>query len=301
MNRLFLFLSLALALAACATPTPAPTAVPTATPVPSIFDYDATVPFNITVRSEETRDDITIQDITYAAHDTKFSSGVTRALLVRPQGEGPFAGVIYVHWQAGFGQGNGTNTQYLDEAIELSKQGVVCLLPMGYFPWQSVMRGTDYDRAQIIAQVKEFRRAIDFLVAQPGVDAARLGFVGHDYGATYGGILPGVEKRITTYVLIAGPPDFTTFGAFAGFQTAEYEPIVGDLAPIRYVPDAAPASLLFQFGRNDGIVAVDLAQQFFDAASQPKQIEWYEALHDMAGDAIRAARLAWLEEKLGLK
>ncbi len=133
-------------------------------------------------------------DLNYAAHDPTFSpttGGRTLAYLVKPHGEGPFAGVIYLHW---LGAGNSTRAQFLDEAVAMAQRGAIGLLVQGYFPWMANPAGDERDRPLITGQVAELRRAIDFLLVQPGVDPDRLGFVGHDFGATYGGTLAGVEQ-----------------------------------------------------------------------------------------------------------
>lgn len=55
----------------------------------------------------------------------------------------------------------------------------------------------------MIDETIEVRRALDLLLAQPQVNRKRIGFVGHDYGAMYGALVAGVEKRVKAYVLIA--------------------------------------------------------------------------------------------------
>jgi pimeloyl-ACP methyl ester carboxylesterase len=64
------------------------------------------------------------------------------------------------------------------------------------------------DRRQVIDQTIEVRRAIDLLLLQPEVDPKRVGYVGHDYGAMYGSIVAGHDKRVKAYVLIAGMGNF---------------------------------------------------------------------------------------------
>jgi dienelactone hydrolase len=265
------------------------------------FDYDSSVPFDIKVISETEQDGVTVQEISYAAHDPNFSvntGGRTVAYLVRPHGKGPFAGVVYLHW---LGPVSSTKKEYLAEAVALAQHGAVCLLPQGYFPWSSLPTGSETDRALMIGQVIELRRAFDFLVAQPGVDSKRLGFVGHDYGAVYGGVLAGVDKRARTYVLIAGAPSFDSWiGLFGSIDPKQYLAYVEDIDPVNFVPQAAPASLFFQFGKRDAVVPESLANQYYAAASQPKKIGWYDDLHDMHSDAVRQDHQAWLIDQLGL-
>jgi dienelactone hydrolase len=271
---------------------------PTSTPTVS-FNYDASIPFDIKVNSESERDGITVVDLSYAAHDPSFSpstGGRTLAYLVKPHGEGPCAGIIYLHW---LGAGNSNRGEFLDEAVEMAKRGVVSLLLQGYFPWMSLPTG-ERDRPLIVGQLTELRRAIDFLLIQPGVDPDRLGFVGHDYGAAYGGVLAGVDHRIKTYILAAGTPSFADWIVYFGYPREAYDPFVRDLDPIRYIPHAAPATVLFQFSEGDAFVPKEKAISFFNAASEPKKIEWFDDTHQMISQAVRQARQEWLTEQLRL-
>jgi hypothetical protein len=61
-------------------------------------------------------------------------------------------------------------SQFLDEAVRLAQRGIVCLLIQGYFPWRFAQKRSEEDRSQIIGQVIELRRTIDFLKEQPEVD-----------------------------------------------------------------------------------------------------------------------------------
>lgn len=314
MKKSYLFvLVLLLALSACSNTAPAiptvtatqvPPVTPTATAVPtpaSPFDYDASIPFDVKVVAETQQEGATVVDLSYAAHDPGFSTptgGRTLAYLVKPaQGEGPFAGVIYVHW---LGQSNSTRKQYLDEAIAMAKHGVVSLLPQGYFPWMAYPSGDERDRPLVTGQLIELRRAVDFLLSQPNVDPQRLGYVGHDYGANYGGILAGVDHRLKTFVLIAGVPDFIQY---IGLLFSPMKNMEGSdfFDPDKYVAQAAPASIFFQFGTKDKYIPQEMGTQFYEAASEPKKIGWYDDLHYMTADAIRQEREAWLVQELGLE
>src|SRR5690348_13032727 len=127
----FSCITLAVLMAACAAPaTPAPTVAPTPAPtaVPTqtvVFDYDASIPFDVKVNTETEQDGATVTELSYAAHDKKFASklgGRTVAYLVRPaQKQGPFAGVVFMHWLTS------SHKEFLDEAVALAKRGVVSL------------------------------------------------------------------------------------------------------------------------------------------------------------------------------
>lgn len=262
----------------------------------SLFDYDASVPFDVIINSQVDRDGVTVTDLSYESYDPKFSPsmlGRTVAYLVTPQGEGPFAGVIFMHW---LGNVDNSRGQYLDEAVELAKHGVICLLPQGYYPWMAFPTLDTSDRLLIIGQVIEMRRAIDFLLIQPGIEPDRLGYVGHDYGALYGGVLSGADHRMKTYVLIAGAPSFADVGPYWNYTS-----VVPDLDPIQYVSQADRASIFFQFAQRDQFISQEMANRLYQAASEPKEIKWYDANHQMVNESAHQDRVAWLMEKLNLK
>ncbi len=307
MKRFFLCITAICAgLAACtasiepppASPTSEPS--PTFTPVPTPagpFDYDSSVPFDTKIISETEREGVMVVDLNYAAHDPDFApttAGRTLAYLVKPKGEGPFAGMVYLHW---LGSGKSTRAQFLDEAVLMAQRGAVCLLIQGYFPWMINPAGDERDRPRIRGQVIELRRGIDFLLAQPEVDPNRLGFVGHDYGATYGGVLAGVDDRLKAYVLVAGAPSFSGYaGLYIPHET--YFPMIHDLDPTQFIPQAAPASIFFQFGAQDGSLSRDTDMEYYNSASEPKRLEWYDDIHDMSSQAVLQSRLGWLQREL---
>ncbi len=278
-----------------------PTIVPTATAIPtqvSPFSYDASVPFDTSIISQTEQDGVTVTELSYAAYSPSFApnmGGRSVATLVSPKGNGPFAGILYMHM---FGT---DRHEYLNEALTMAQHGAVSLLSQGYFPWTANPTGTQADRPLIIGQVIELRRAIDFLLTQPGVDPRRLGYVGHTFGATYGGILAGVDKRLKTFVLIAGFPSFAVGFTGWGVSIDYYLAQTQDLDPVKFVPNAAPASLFFQFAKNDTLgITESLANQYYNAASQPKKIAWYDDSTNMVTAPVVADRQEWLIDQLNL-
>ena len=265
-----------------------------------IFAYDATVALDLKEAATTEQDGAVIKDLNYAAYAP--SHGRIKAYLVKPKGKGPFAGVVYFHW---LGRPKGDRTQFLDEAVGLAKQGVVSVLIQGYFPWSEPPTDGPTDRQKIIDQTIEARRALDLLLAQKEVDRKRVAYVGHDYGSMYGGIISGVERRVKAYVLIAGLGRFSPWSLKYWPKTAAhgkdaYEQAVTPLDPISYVSRGAPAAFLFQFANTDEYITKDEATAFFDQASKPKEIKWYDAEHDLNVDAARKDRHDWLARQLRL-
>jgi dienelactone hydrolase len=266
----------------------------------SLFAYDSSVPFDLKEESVKEEDGVTIRDVNYASYAPKH--GRIKAYLIQPTGKGPFAGILFFHW---LGEEKSDRTEFLDEAVALGKQGTASLLIQGYFPWLEMPTDGETDHQQIIDQTIEVRRALDLLLSQPKVDKRRIGFIGHDYGAMFGSIASGVDKRVKTYVMIAGMGTFSDWSLKYWKGPSQkgadaYKQAVKDVNPIAFVSHAAPASLLFQFANNDKYISKEVAEEFFNAASKPKEAKWYDATHDLHIEAARNDRREWLTRQLSL-
>jgi dienelactone hydrolase len=267
-----------------------------------LFAYDRATGFDLKEESAKEQDGVALLDINYAAYHQRH--GRIRAYLVKPQSTGvpPRAGVLFFHW---LGEPKGDRSEFLDEAIALAKRGTVSLLIQGYFPWLEPPTEGRADRQQVIEQTIEVRRALDLLLSQPGVDAKRIGYVGHDYGAMYGAIVAGVDKRVKAYVLMAGMGSFSDWSLKYWPKTAArgekaYREAVKEVDPIRHISRAAPAALLFQFSNSDIYIPKSTANAFYGAASEPKEVKWYDVEHHLNIEAASRDRRAWLTKQLGL-
>lgn len=263
-----------------------------------LFAYDPSLPLDLREISTRSEGGVTIRDVTYSSINPRH--GPIEAFIVRPPGSGPFAGLLYFHW---LGKPRGDRTEFLEEAVALARDGVVSVLVQGYFPWKEPPKDGSADRQQVIDQVIDTRRAMDLLLAQPDVDMERLGYVGHDYGAMYGAILAAVDARAKAYVLVAGLGDFAAWSLkywphTAAAGEAAYRRAVADVDPINFIGLAAPASLLFQFAKRDIYITEAAAAEFFDQASAPKDVRWYDAEHDLHVEAAARDRNEWLRRRL---
>lgn len=264
--------------------------------------YDSLKEFNIkelTVR--ETEEGVKIHEIIYdaCAADVKTSKTVS-AYLVVPKGEGPFPAVIYAHW---LGNVSSNKNEFLNDAIEMAERGAVGILIDQYFPWMERPNGTDKDLAFISYQVDELRRCIDFLGMLPFVDSKRIAYVGHDYGAMFGAIIAGTDDRIGSYNLVAGMGNFEDWFItyWVRNATEEYLAKLREMDPIMFIGEAAPSNLFFQFSNSDRYIDRQTADEFYAAASEPKEARFYDSDHRMNLDEIKADRIEWLCGQLGLE
>ena len=273
--------------------------VPAAEIPADLFAYDRSAPFNVLEAGRETRGPALVRDLTFTPADKP-----VRAFLVSPAtGSGPHAAILYVHW---LGEPATTNrTQFLDEAVALANRGVVSLLVEGMWadPDWYKNRIPEEDHAQAVRQVIELRRAMDLLLAQPGVDPARVALVGHDFGAMYGMMAEALDRRARTCVFMAPTPHFEDWFLFRQQpkDLAAYKAQLAPIDPVNFVPALAPASVFFQFASKDFYVTAGEAAEFYAAAAPRKQMATYESDHDLHPPEVAADRLSWLFRELELK
>ena len=268
--------------------------------------YDAAKPLDVKVVGTEKKAGVTIQDVTFSS---VAGNPPIQAYVVRPEsGAGPFAGVLFVHWYAP-PQPTSNRTQYLEEAQALARRGTVSLLVSTFWSEASRYKGRKWedDYQNSLNQAKDLRRALDVLLAQPGVDSKRIGYVGHDYGAMFGAMVAGVDPRPKAYVLIAGTarfPDWYLFGSGSGVPEGDNLTKFNEqfklIDPVSAIAKTKAATF-FQFGEADNFTPRDNFLEFYKAAPDPKRIATYPSKHAMDAEIIRHDREAWLAEQLGLK
>jgi dienelactone hydrolase len=226
------------------------------------------------------------------------------AELFRPEGDDSYAAILYLHWYEPPSPSS-NRSQFVDEAKEMARSGAVCLLTetMWSDPDFFLKRTQAEDIQNSIEEVVNIRRVIDLLLSQPNVDSNRFACVGHDFGRMYGVLAGKLDQRPTHYVVMAATPRFPDWYLYSPkLEEEAREAFIhqfSTLDPIAHIPDIAPASVLFQFGTNDPHVPKERAQEFFNAAKQPKEMRWYESGHGLNENAA-VDRRSWLKEKLDL-
>jgi dienelactone hydrolase len=268
---------------------------------PPLFAYDSRADVGLKEWGVEKRDGATVHDITFAARPD--GKQIVKAYLVMPEGKGPFAGVLWVHW---LGEPETTNrTQYLNEAVGLAPKGIVSLLveAMWAAPDWYEQRVLENDRQNSIDQVVALRRAMDLLASRSGVDKTRLGFVGHDYGGMHGMLMAGADQRAKAYVYIAVVPSLNDWAFFAKQpqSKADYIRQNADLELTESVRRVKNASTLFQFATCDVYVSRADTSVLLAAANDPKERKFYDADHAMKPAQVAADRDAWLLKELAPK
>ena len=264
-----------------------------------LFDYDHTRPMNLDQTSFIQEDGLPVRTMSY----TDLADQRVTAYWIAPASTELYPAVLYVH------PSPGNKDAFRPEAVMLAQRGAASLVIDA--PWSLAAFGKDLGQPQgayntFVPIIRNLRRAIDVIVAQPNVDAHRIGYVGHSFGALCGGVLAGVEKRVKAYALLAGTSSFADVAVLnmPGIQgqplEEAYKRIFAPIDPIAFVDKAVPAALLFQFGERDKFPREHM-MTFAEAGSAPKTVIWYDVDHYAVNETGRTERLDWLCEQLGLR
>ena len=74
---------------------------------------------------------------------------------------------------------------------------------------------------------------------------------------------------------------------------------MSEIDAINHVGHLSPASSFFQFGSNDPHVPAERADEFFEAAKEPKEMKVYDSGHGLNEESTQD-RKEWLKKQLEL-
>jgi dienelactone hydrolase len=226
------------------------------------------------------------------------------AELFAPDGEGPHALVLFIHWYEPHSP-TSNRSQFVEEAAELAKAGAICLTVETLWsdPDFFLKRTQADDMQNSMEEVVNERRFMDFLASQPNADLTRFALVGHDFGGMYGLLAGSLDKRPTHYVIMAATPRFPDWYLYSPkLEGAAREAFLSEMSaidPITHIPNLVPAPVLFQFGNDDFHVPLEHADEFFNAAGEPKEKKIYESGHGLNDESTKD-RMIWIKTQLGI-
>lgn len=263
-------------------------------------DYDRDQPFVFRVVGKQSENGVESQLLV-----TSSPFGYRRMVeLIQPEGQESRAAILYVHWYEPEAK-DSNRSQFVSEATEMAKCGAACLLIETLWSDSAffLKRTQEDDPENSIQQVVDIRRAMGFLLNQPNVDPNRIAYVGHDFGGMYGVLAGSLDKRPTHYVIMAATPRFPDWYLYLpkleGDAREAFITQMSEIDPITHVGNLSPAPILFQFATNDFHVPTERAEEFFNAAQEPKEMRWYEAGHGLNEKATQE-RKQWLINMLAL-
>jgi len=216
--------------------------------------------------------------------------------VVRPlEAEDDPAGIVFMHG------GNRSAADFLADAKALAKRGAVALAidsPFRRSPDPKIQEGTadlEPTYETMVQNVQDLLRGLDILVDQYGADPERLALVGYSKGAQPAALAAALDARVRAFVLMAG------LAHPSGLPRDPHaQELFGAIDTIDWIDNLAPTRLLLQGAEYDSVIPHREMELLAEAASEPKEIRWYDADHDL-GPQAELERRAWLVEQLGLR
>jgi cephalosporin-C deacetylase-like acetyl esterase len=217
--------------------------------------------------------------------------------------------ILYVHWYEPHAN-NSNRDEFLNEAKDMAQRGVVSLLVSTFWSvpggsYQQRRWQDDYENT--LHQTQDLLHALNLLRSFTEVDTTRIAYVGHDYGATFGAIVAGVDTKIKGFALEAGTPRITEwymYGSASGVPSGEdAKQFVNSFKTME--PDAmitkTKSQVLLQYSLNDQYISTERVQDMKKAAPKNTVLKTYNTTHAMDLPQVISDRREWLMQLLNLK
>ncbi len=218
-----------------------------------------------------------------------------------PAGPGPHPCVIMV---CGLDSVKEQETEWEDELLARGMATLSFDGPGQGEMWARMRLRLDFE-ASVIA-------IVDYLSAQPEIDANRIGLLGHSMGGYFGARAAAGEPRLAAAVLIAGffsPRNWDKMSIFSktGLQHlfgVETEVEARELAAQLTLADVAgniKCPILIMHGTKDTLIPADDAHQLAEAVNCPYELVIYEGGNHVMNNFVykmRPQAVDWLYDRL---
>lgn len=228
--------------------------------------------------------------LTFRVEDAENTAAPVPGLLRLPATNGPVPAALLLHG-------------YASRKEDMAESAGDALLPLGVASLSIDLplhgeRGDPLELRSLrnpLELAARWRMAIDdavlglrYLAARGDVDRHRLAVIGYSLGS-YLALAAAERDRATRAVVLAAGGDLPDY-PFAALLRAVVD-------PLRAVRALEGRPLLMVHGRRDRTILPVQAERLFAAASEPKEIQWWDAGHYLPDAAVKRAA-TWLAERL---
>ncbi len=256
------------------------------------YEYDQT-PLNTVIESVQEEEEYIRQKITF---DAAYGNERMMAYLFLPQNtKPPFQTVIYFPGSGAIHARSSEELKLYASMKSLLKSGRVVMYPIYKSTFE---RGddlhsdypdmTNFWKDHVIMWAKDFRRSIDYLETRGDIDSEKFVYYGASWGGAMGGIIPAVEPRLNTTILLV-----------AGLL---FQPSLPEVDPVNFLPRITMPVLMLN-GKYDFFFPYDTSQKpFFEllgTSPNDKRIFLYERGHSVPQTELVKEMLTWLNHYLG--
>jgi serine/threonine protein kinase/dienelactone hydrolase len=257
------------------------------------FDYDPTPLKTVIEATDSTPESWVMQRVTF---DAAYGGEREIAYLFLPKNaRAPYQTVIYFPGAIALHSRSSVTSLEYDAIDFILKSGRAVLYPVykstyergdGLDSWYA--NETNAYRDHVIWWGKDFRRAIDYLHTRSDIDTLRLAFYGRSWGGYMGGLLPALEPRLKTSVLVV-----------AGLELQRGQP---DVEPVNFLPRIRMPVLMLN-GRYDHFFPIETSQlpmfRLLGTPADRKRHVIYDGGHFVPRSLWISETLDWLDRYLG--
>jgi dienelactone hydrolase len=275
----------------------------------AIYDYDSTLPLNPELKplSDKLESQTALRTRWHLAYDSVHDQRVTAIFTIPKKFAAPYPAVVLLA-----GSGGHKDTDYVRIASDLmSTLGYATVsIDAQYHGERSRLDrsgdihliNSDTMRDAWIQTVVDLRRAVDYLLSRPDIDAKRIGYLGFSQGGMIGGTFIGVEPRITAACLAIPGGGFLEWGPKVGLWKETTPAIEANAAltdPVYFIGRFSPRPLLILSAKRDELIPKFATDALFSAAKEPKQIVWFDSGHVLPPAALLVNVKGFFLQNLG--
>ncbi len=253
---------------------------------PHFYDYDSRAPFPVTQTPDGQINGVSVTRVTFPSPVVTpyAANNMVVAFLFQPSGPGPHPAMVVLHeWLP-----VNLNDEFSIGAT-LAKAQIAALVmeepysldrrPLPHVPEAELLSGNVPQMLAGLRQcVLDARRALDWLSAQPDIDANRMGISGISLGGILAPLVAGVDHRARVVVAIDGGADVADIvwsspflrGLKPGILASGYtrQSLHAELAPVEsslWLGGFNPQNAVLFNGRYDVFVTPDHARKLSKA------------------------------------
>ncbi len=210
--------------------------------------------------------------------------------------------ILFGHWLGGIQHVDSSEWEFFAEAASYAREGHVCVISSGNYPWMTSSTATADDIPLATGQVNDYRIALDILFSESDRRPETAMVIAHDYGAMFAIMTAAADSRVGAAVLMAPVSRFYSWNMIlraipAGKVMDDYQAAMLPYDPVSVI-GTVTVPLLFQYGKSDQFVSVSDAETLMAAATlSEKDVRWYPAGHNLNRyEAASVDRKAWVDE-----
>ena len=269
---------------------------------------DLNLPLAVSVISQQCKSDFCREEFTF--HDRLGEQIPVLAML--PEGAERHPAIVFLY-------GSGMRMKVAEALAEsVTRSGFALFVPeqfgrgtrrqFGLNPWQKIIAL----RHRILRTITESRQLAYLVCNRADIDPRRIYLWGASFGAMTGCAVMAYDQHFQAAVFTLGGGNLQKLVADTPFRKniprLSWLKVAAPLAatllkpfdPIWHVGHIAPRPILFQNTRKDEIIPLSSMDALHQAASSPKQIMWYDSMHDLKSTAaieiLAHDALTWLQQ-----